>query len=286
MSRSNKSKSVVEPCDEPSLSDIANLLKSQADQLKSQASQLAVITTQMSKVDVIEEEVRGLKTLIVSLREENKDLRAQLKEKDTIINDMSQSVNTLEEKMNSIEQHHRSWGARILNLKVSDEEAADPSMMIEKVFNLALRPILEGAVQAGRLPAVPRADQVLEIAHVLPGRPGLPRPIIMRFFSRNVRSLCFQFKRDYAPRDPVSSQGASSQEGVSSQEGSSRKGRFTYPLYDDLTKPTLMKMRAINQDERVHACWTVNGKIHFRLKNSETVRKVVSIQDPLDVILK
>jgi hypothetical protein len=273
MSRSNKSKAVTDPinCDETSLADIARLLKAQSEQM-------AVLTTQIGKIDKIESEVRDLKTLIVSLKDENKDLRAQVKEKDKVIDDMSQSISSLEEKMNMVEQHHRSWGARILNIKVSDEEAADPTLMIEKVFNLALRPMLEAAVNAGRLPAVPPAHQVLEIAHVLPGKPGLPRPIIMRFFSRNVRSLCFQFKRDFAPRDPAVGEG--------NQEGSTRKGRFTYPLYDDLTKPTLMKMRAINQDERVHACWTVNGKIHFRLKNSDTVRKVVSIQDPLDVILK
>jgi len=97
-----------------------------------------------------------------------------------------------------------------------------------------------------------------------------------------VRSLCFQFKKDFAPREPVQRGGASSDQ----LEDASRKGRFVYPLYDDLTKPTLMKMRAIQQDDRVLAFWTVNGKIHFRMKDSEVVRKVVSIQDPLDVILK
>jgi len=273
MSR-NKTKTVTDPpinCDEPSLADVVRLLKSHGEQL-------SAITTQVNKVDKIEAEVHDLKILIGSLRDENKDLRAQVKEKDKVICDMSQTINNMEEKINNIEQHHRGWGARILNVKVTDAEAADPVAMIDKFYTLALRPILEGAVLAGRLTSVPPASQVLEIAHVLPGKPGLLRPIIMRFYSRNIRSLCFQFKRDHAPRDPVGGDGG--------QEGSSRKGRFTYPLYDDLTKATLMKMRSINQDERVHACWTVNGRIHFRLKNSDAVRKVVSIQDSLDDILK
>jgi len=264
------SKKQVVSEDETSLADIARLLKSQAEHL-------AALTTRMDKVDKIETDVDNLRTLIVSLREENKELKLQVKEKDKKIEDMGKSIAGLEDKLNSVEQHHRGWGARVLNVQVSDAEAADPRAMIEKVFALALRPILEGAVRAGKLSEVPPAQQVLEIAHVLPGKPGVPRPIIMRFFSRNVRSLCFQFKKDFAPREIEQRGGA---------VDTSRKGRFVYPLYDDLTKPTLMKMRAIQQDDRVMACWTVNGRIHFRLKESEVVRRVVSIQDPLDEILK
>jgi len=258
--------------DDPSLGDIVLLLKAQAEKLE-------VISTQMTKVDKIESEVKDLKTLIVGLREENLELKGQLREKDKVIDDMSKSVAGLEEKLNNVEQHHRSWGARVLNIQVSDAEAGDPAAMIDKVFNLALLPILEGAVRSGKLAAVPPASQVLEVAHVLPGKPGFPRPIIMRFFNRNIRSLCFKFKKDFAPREKPSGQRV----GEGQESG---RGRFAYPLYDDLTKPTLNKMRAIGQDDRVQACWTVNGKIHFKLKDSESVRKVVSIQDPLDTILK
>jgi len=273
-------KTTATPGDEEfSLSDIARLLKTQGEHLAAQGEQLAAISTKIQKVDKIEEEVKDLRTLIVSLRDENKSLHQLVKEKDKVIEDMSKSVAGLEEKLNSVEQHHRSWGARVLNVQVSDAEAACPTAMINKVYDLVLRPILLGAVQSGRLDAVPPAGQVLEVAHVLPGKPGQPRPIIMRFFSRNIRSLCFQFKRDFAPRDPVhGTEGG--------RDGSEKRGRFSYPLYDDLTKPTLNKMRAISQDERVQACWTVNGRIHFKIKDSDQVRKVVSIQDPLDLILK
>jgi uncharacterized protein YoxC len=269
MSKTRKTTNISE--DEPSLSDIVRLLKAQGEQL-------TTLNTQMCKVDKIESEVKDLKTLMISLKEENKELREQVKAKDKVIEDMAKAVSGLEDKLNSVEQHHRGWGARVLNLPVSDAEAANPTAMIEKVYDLALRPILEGAARAGRLEAIPPANQVLEVAHILPGKPGQPRPIIMRFYSRNIRSLCFQFKRDFAPRELPTGRGGGPE--------AVNRGRFTYPLYDDLTKPTLNKMRAISQDERVQACWTVNGKIHFKLKESDTVRKVVSIQDPLDLILK
>ena len=116
-----------------------------------------------------------------------------------MLGDMSKTVISLEERLNNVEQHHRSWGARVLNVPITDGESSDPRVVIAKVYDLALRPILEGAVAAGRLAEVPPANQVLEVAHVLPGKPGQPRPVIMRFFNRNVRSLCFQYKREFAP---------------------------------------------------------------------------------------
>ena len=257
--------------EEVSLSDLMKLIKSQGEQLTS-------INEKVSKVDKIEDEVRDLKTLIVSLRDENKMLRSELKEKDKQIEDMQATINNLDLRHNNLEQHHRGWGARVLNVPVSEEEEADPIIMIKKVYDLALRPMLEGAVQAGKLEVLPSAEQVLEVAHVLPGKKGAPKPIIMRFFSRNVRNLCFQFKKEHATREPP---------GGDRRQGSEQsRGRYMYPLYEDLTKVNLDKMRAIGQDSRVQACWSVNGQIRFRLKDSNTVRKVISVLDPLEEILR
>ena len=114
---------------EPSLSDVMRFLKSQSEQL-------ATISSQMAKVDKIETEVKDLKTLMVALREENKELKLQVKEKDQVIEDMSKTVAGLEEKLNSVELHHRGWGARVLNIGVTDAEAADPMGMINRVFDL------------------------------------------------------------------------------------------------------------------------------------------------------
>ena len=286
-----KKNTSIQSDEDASLADICRMLKHQGEQQSLQGEQLAKITTQMSKVDLIEAEVKDLKTLIVSLRDENKELKAEVKQKDIQLDNMQQTVNGLESRLNNLEQHHRGWGARVLNVPISEAEESDTEATINKVFNLVLRPILEGAVSAGRLPAVPSATQVLEMAHVLPGRPGSPKPIIMRFFSRHIRNICFQFKRDFGAREPeTGASGASQREGDpnrnGSREGSARRGRFCFPLYDDLSKQTLLKMRAISQDERVSACWTVNGSIRFKLKESDSVRKVVSVMDPLEMILK
>jgi archaellum component FlaC len=254
--------------EEPTLGDILKVLKSQSEQL-------TTMTQKMSQIDAIDNEVKAIKTLVVSLREENKELRSELKKKEEQLDHMQAAVNSLEAKLNSLEQHHRGWGARVLNIPISEAEESNPEAMIEKVYQLALRPILEGAVQKGKLQSVPSADQVLEVAHVLPGKQGQPKPIIMRFYNRNLRNLVFQLKREFAAREPAES-----------GRRAERPGPFRYPIYEDLTKVNLAKMRAIAQDERVQACWTVSGQIRFKLQDSSEVKRVNNIHDPLDKILR
>ena len=206
--------------EEPSLSDVHKLLTS------------------------LSNEVKTIKTLVESLSEENKELRRELKEKDKQLEDMQTTITDMQVRQNNLEQHHRGWGARVLNLPVTEEEEADPEVMIEKVYQLALRPILEGAHQAGMIKSIPDADQVLEIAHVLPGKPDQPKPIIMRFYNRNLRNLIFRFKRDFAPRERNMSGSGGGRSGGAARSGNDRSGterpgRFKYPLYDDLTKVNL-----------------------------------------------
>lgn len=258
--------------EEPTMGDLFKLLKAQSDQL-------SALNTKMSK---IEEDQHNIKVMVTSLKEENKELRQELKKKDEQLNNMQTAVNSLEIKLNSLEQHHRGWGARVLNVPISEAEEANPEAMINKVYDLALRPILEGAVSTGKLQSLPTADQVLEVAHVLPGKPGLPKPIIMRFYNRNLRNLIFQNKKEFATKEPAD-QGRRSGGAGSRTE---RPGRIRYPLYEDLTKLNLAKMRAIAQDERVQACWTVSGQIRFRLQDSSEVKRVTNIHDPLDKILR
>lgn len=264
------------------MGDILKILKSQSEQLGAQSEQLGALNNKMSRMEQIESEVKSIKTLVVALKEENKELRADIKKKDEQLNNMQSTVNSLEVKLNNLEQHHRGWGARVLNVPVTEAEEADPDAMIEKVFQLALRPILEGAVSKGRLQSLPTADQVLEVAHVLPGKPGHPKPIIMRFYNRNLRNLVFQLKKEFATKESPEP----GRRGVGEGGRSERQGRIRYPLYEDLTKTNLAKMRAIAQDERVQACWTVSGQIRFRLQDSNEVKRVNSIHDPLDKILR
>jgi FtsZ-binding cell division protein ZapB len=263
--------------------------RSMMDIIKNMSSQLSSLTAKMEKIDTIESEVKSLRVLLSDLKSENVQLKADARENERKLSEMNERNNNLEDRLNNLEQHHRGWGARILNVPLTPEEEADNNRVRDIVFNIALRPILEGAVARNLLPKVPTADQLLETAHVLPGKAGQPKPIIMRFYNRNVRDVCFTLKKYYAPRVEQSGggRGGAARGGEEGAGGFEGRGRYLYPLYEDLTRATFLKMRAITNDERVKACWTIKGQIRFVLhKNEKDVRRVQSLLTPLDDILK
>jgi hypothetical protein len=248
-------------------------------------------------------EVKDLKTLICDLKNENAQLKAEAKVTEQKLCDMNTKNISLENRLNTLEQYNRSWSARVLNIPLSGEEETNNQAVASKVYSLLLKPILEGAVEKGIITTVPPIEQVLELAHVLPGKAGHPKPIIMRFLNRNLRDTVFQLKKFYSPREgnggagggagrrgawgggagPVG-RGADTEREEGGFEG---RGRYLYPLYEDLSRASFQKMRAIANDSRTKACWSVKGQIKFTLvRNPSEVKRVVSLLDPLDDILK
>jgi FtsZ-binding cell division protein ZapB len=277
--------------DDRSMMDI---IKNISSQLAANSTQLSNLTAKMDKIDVIENEVKNLRVLLSDLKSENTQLKAAASDNERKMAELNERNNSLEDRLNNLEQHHRGWGARILNIPLTPDEETDNDRVRDIVYNLALRPILEGAVAKNLLRKVPTADQLLETAHVLPGKAGQPKPIIMRFYNRNVRDACFVMKKHYAPRVEQSgggrggaARGGAARGGEEGAGGFEGRGRYLYPLYEDLTRATFLKLRAITNDERVKACWSIKGQIRFVLhKNEKEVRRVQSLLTPLDDILK
>jgi hypothetical protein len=274
--------------------------RSLMDMVRSMSSQLSSLTERMDKIDSIEAEVKSLKVLLSDLKSENKQLKSEARENERKMSELNERNNKLEDRLNSLEQHHRGWSARILNIPLTPEEESDNNKVRSIVYNLALLPILEGAVSKQLLKDIPSPEQLLEVAHVLPGKAGQPKPVIMRFYNRNVRDVCLMAKKHFAPRMESTGAGGAkgaagagargapgrspSEEGAGGFEG---RGRYVYPLYEDLTRATFQKMRAISKDSRVKACWTTKGQIKFILnKNVNEIRRVNSLLEPLDSILK
>jgi hypothetical protein len=172
---------------------------------------------------------------------------------------------------------------------------------MNKVYNVLLLPILRGALEKKAISSIPTAEQLLETAHVLPGKAGQPKPVIMRFYSRNIKDAVFRLKKHYAPRADSSRDGAgagamsragqqtAAARGGSGEEAGGFEGRgpYKYPLYEDLSRTTFLKMRSIAKDSRVKACWSSKGQIKFVMhSNPNEVKKVNSLLDQLDDILK
>ncbi len=112
------------------------------DMLKNISLQL---NTMNGKMDSTENEVKGLRVLFEDLKQENSQLKTTVKEMDRKLNEMNRKNCELEVRLNNLEQHHRGWSARFLNIPVSEEEERNPDTVIERVYNLALLPILHGA---------------------------------------------------------------------------------------------------------------------------------------------
>jgi hypothetical protein len=257
--------------------------------LTSLASQFSTFTTKIgsldnigAKVDAMETRMAAMEAKLVLALEENKKLRASNVEKDKIIADLQTTIYNIENKTNYLEQYNRSWSVRVLNIPLTDVEEKDPIKLRDKVFTLAFLPILQGALERGVITSMPDAAELLEIAHVLPGKPGANKPIITRFYNRFMRTLCLRFKKDLATRSPARrTTRTETREGP----GPDERGRIIFPFSEDLTFPTFTKMRALNMDSRVQACWSVNGQLRYKLANSEVVHKVQCVLDTVDAIL-
>jgi hypothetical protein len=270
---------------------LVEMMRTMSAQLTSQHQQLASMDLKLAKIDTIETEVKGLRVLLSDLKEENKQLKLEAKATEQKLSDMNERNNQLENRLNSLEQHHRGWSARVLNVPLSTDEEKDNNVVANKVYNLALLPILQGALERKQLHNIPSVEQLLEVAHVLPGKDGDPKPIIMRFFNRNTKDLIFRLKKFYAPRisgsGGIGGGGGGARARAEEAGGFEGRGKYTFPLYEDLTRATFKKMRAIAEDSRVKACWSVKGQLKFVLhSNPNEIRKVAFLLDPLDSILK
>jgi FtsZ-binding cell division protein ZapB len=303
------------PPDAEGEASLADMLRSMSVQLNSLTSKIETMDSKivtmdakLVKLDHIDTEVKSLRVLMNDLKEENKQLKQEARVTERKLSDMNERNNQLENRLNSLEQHHRGWSARVTNIPLTPEEESNNIAVANKVYACVLLPILRGAVERNLLTELPTVNQLLEVAHILPGKAGSPKPIIMRFFNRNTKDLIFKLKKFYAPRvnnERAGRGGGGSNGGVVGVGGGSGgqrrsggedpeeaggfegRGKYAFPLYEDLTRATFKKMRAIADDSRVKACWSVKGQLKFVLHSSPNeVRKVISLLDSLDTILE
>ena len=207
--------------------------------------------------------VARLENMLETSYAENNILKASLEHRD-------KQIGALELKINSLEQYNRSWSIRVNGLALTSEEEKCAETVKRKVYNSLLLPILNGAVDSGDLEEVPTVDSLLENAHVLPSKDG-PKPVIVRFFVRGMKGLVFRHRKEFAPKAAPTT--------------ADRPGRYLYPFYEDLTRLTFTKMRAIKAHPDVESCWSVGGQLRFKLKGSIIVKKVANVTDSVENIV-
>ncbi len=265
------------PKTKPSSSAAPEYLEDLCKMISVMSTQLNNITSKLENLDVISDRLDTMEESMSALVEENNTLKLTVTSKDSTITRLQSTVTAMESKINRMEQYNRSWSVRILILQISAEEEKNPFTVKGKAYEVFL-PILKGAYEERSIPFIPTADQLLEVAHVLPGKAGHPKPVICRFLNRDFRSACLRLKTKDAARDAT----GANRSGASNPE---RRGKYSNPFFEDLTCLTADLMRQLNLDHRVHACWSVNGQLRYRLVNSETVMKVPELFNSVEEIL-
>ena len=227
-----------------------------------------------SKLEVMEKKIDALEGLPSTVRKLEELLESSMAENSMLKQDLAykeKQLEFLQLKVNSLEQYNRSWSIRVNGIALTSEEEKSVSVVKKKVYDNLLLPIFRGAYDSGDLEEIPTAEQVLENAHVLPAKDGI-KPIIARFFVREIRGLVFRHKKDFAPRAEATS--------------ADRPGRYLFPFFEDLTKLTFTKMRAIADHPEVVACWSTGGQLRYKTKDSLLVKRVSNILDPVEKIVK
>jgi len=237
--------------------------------------QYDAIMAKLAILDTLIDLPAKMSSLEKLLQEANSKIAAQQAE----IHTKDRAIADLKTKVNSLEQYNRKWSVRINNLPLQDGAETDTTVVMDTVYRKALLPILEGALSSGLIKKIPEAHELLETAHILPAKnDNRPKPIIARFYSRNMRALIFRLKRDHAPTTTSSSS-------PNSASNLRPKKMFCYPIYEDLTKDTYNLLQALLKDERTGPVWTVNGNIRYKLAGDTAVKKVSSVYDPIEKIL-
>jgi len=228
----------------------------------------------LSRLNSIQERLDSVEKLLEVSQAENAILKSANTDLSKAVLDRNSTIEYLQQKTNNLEQYNRSWSVRIAGLPVPAEEIYNPIHVMRHVYNEVLRPILQGAVDKGLLPSLPPCDQLLETAHILPARrDDQPKPIIARFYSRNLRAMIFQLKKEYGTK------------AGDTPSANNRTARLRYPIYEDLTKTNFQLMKALADDERTGPVWSIGGVIKYKLVDGTDVKKVSSVFDSVDDIL-
>ena len=221
--------------------------------------------------------------MLVNINATTKDTNAKfaaLETKVTILESevttLKKELRTVKESINRSELASRNLSVRILGLPVTEDEtsASIRKLAYDKIF----KPILTAAKDKNRISSIPQLNTIIEDAYRLAnaakdaqGR-TLPAPIIIKLKDKATRTIIFQNKKDNIP-SPSAAEAAA--------------GVKQYILVEDLTLPTLKKLKELREDDRVSRAWTTEGAIRYILvATPEVVRKCPGAFAPLSEFIK
>lgn len=216
------------------------------------------------------------------------EMKNEIRDLRNTIEDFSKKIEILEEKntaldvhvqflsvkLNQLEQRDRDEGCKIKNLKLPEDVSQDPNKTMRFIYEKIGKNVMEKAVEAGDLSAVPDVYQVFKFGHIIPKNlnrtasalpPGLSNAskkidtVILKFVNKNMKLIFFRHKRSVL-------------------EQYNTTNRSSIIFHDDLTASNsrcLFKLKSMAgvDSNTVHA---YNGFIRFKKVDSDRMLKVLN----------
>lgn len=200
------------------------------------------------------------------LKEENATLKSTVK----VLNDENTA---LKNKLHDVELHTRSNTVRIFNFSPINDDYSFETLS-DQLYDEVFLPILRGASGKKRLKGVPSKDRLILSAHPLPGRDGKPPPIICRLLNGYYRTIILQCQKEFGRRSESPN-----------PRDTSRPPPLCHPIFEDTTSELYRFKQRLAAHEGVAAAWIAGGAVRFKLVNSDTVKKVRNIFEPIEDIV-
>ena len=221
------------------------------------------------------------------------DLKKTSEKSALIIEKQTQQIATLEKENSSIkrelrackesinrsELHSRSLTLRILGPSISaDESRALPGeanrIAVKTAFEKVLKPIFNVAKNKGTISTLPHFTTAIvdgfRLKTNIKDKKGntYPPPILICLNNRHLRTEVFKNKREALAS-------------ISQQEGTS------IFVVEDLTSPTIKRMKELREDDRVEKVWTTEGSIRYTLKDDPAKpRTCPGVYTPINEFIK
>ena len=177
-------------------------------------------------------------------------------------------------KIQNVEQHSRSTNLRVFNFNIKGNPN-NYDNLVDQLYDSVFTPILAGAVNEGRIKNVPTRDRLITSAHLLPGKEGKPKPIIVRLLNGVYRAIILQCQKKYAPCSNC----------PSATRDPARPPPLLHPIFEDSTPEMYRFKQLLSGHDSVSAAWIAGGTVRYKLVGSEAIKKVKLIFDPIEAIL-
>jgi hypothetical protein len=190
---------------------------------------------------------------------------------------LNKQVYDLQNIVNTREQELKSLSVRVTGFPFTEEEKAstDGKFLAKKIYDRVLLPVLNQAKAKNHIERVPTCANTIQSCFRVgqaAARTGTaaPPPIILKLSNEVIKLAVMRNKRQATPAP-------------TREEKDLGINRFI--ISEDLTPPCFKLLKELQRNEDVGKVWTVDGRIRWMLKDSNSIHRVKSVFDSVDSII-